>query len=111
IEFIGRTDHQVKIRGFRIEPGEIEAELARRDGGSQPVVIVREPTPGERRLVAYVGSERARPAELRESLRARLPDYMIPSSIVVLPRLQLNANGKIDRAALPAVEALEDPDA
>ncbi|HEX4221808.1 MAG TPA: amino acid adenylation domain-containing protein, partial [Pseudonocardiaceae bacterium] len=105
LEFVGRADHQVKVRGFRIELGEIEAALARRPEVAQTAVIVREDRPGERRLVGYVvptpGSH-PELKELRAHLAAELPDYMVPSAIAVLDALPMSANGKLDRAALPA---------
>ena len=105
IEFVGRVDHQVKIRGFRVEPAEIEAVLRRDPSIRQAVVVVREDTPGDKRLVAYVVPTRqpAPPVEqLRATLLQNLPDYMIPSVFVVMEALPLNPNGKIDRKALPA---------
>jgi amino acid adenylation domain-containing protein len=108
IDFLGRFDSQVKLRGFRIELGEIEAALAAQAGVREALVLVREDTPGDRRLVAYVAPEPERPAasaaELREALRARLPDYMVPAAFVEMESLPLNPNGKVDRAALPAPE-------
>ncbi len=104
IEFVGRVDHQVKIRGFRVEPAEIEAVLRRDASIRQAVVVVREDTPGDKRLCAYVVPTR-RPAppveQLRATLHQNLPDYMIPSVFVVMDALPLNPNGKIDRKALP----------
>ncbi|HSF39107.1 MAG TPA: non-ribosomal peptide synthase/polyketide synthase [Thermoanaerobaculia bacterium] len=107
VEFAGRADAQVKIRGFRIEPGEIEAALARFPGVRESVVIVREDRPGDRRLVAYAvprpGAE-IPPADVRSFLAARLPGYMVPADVAVLPALPLTRTGKIDRRALPAPE-------
>ncbi|WP_344146518.1 amino acid adenylation domain-containing protein [Kribbella yunnanensis] len=97
LEFGGRTDHQVKIRGYRIELAEIEAVLDSHPSVSQSVVIARD----QRQLVAYVVSD-ADPAELRAHTAAALPDYMVPAAVVVLDRLPVLSNGKLDRAALPA---------
>src|SRR6185295_18129763 len=103
LEFLGRADYQVKIRGHRIELGEIEAALRALAGVEDAVVVVREDVPGDRRLVAYVASERELPpAELREKLGERLPEPMLPHSFVLLPTLPRNPNGKVDRNALPA---------
>ena len=103
LEFLGRTDHQVKVRGFRIEAGEIETALERMSGVARAAAVARRDG-GEARLVAYVASAGGAPpseAEMRAELRRVLPEYMVPSLFVTLEALPLNANGKIDRAALP----------
>jgi amino acid adenylation domain-containing protein len=108
IEFVGRADEQVKVRGYRIEVGEVESALTEHTGVREAVVTARGDGSGEKRLVAYVVGEEESPAptvgELREHLRERLPEYMVPSVFVVLERLPLTANGKVDRRALPAPE-------
>ncbi|GER90134.1 non-ribosomal peptide synthetase [Dictyobacter vulcani] len=107
IEFIGRNDNQVKIRGYRIELGEIEQALLQHPDIQQCVVVVREDAAGEKYLVAYselkaaVSSSVSSEFELRHFLRARLPEYMLPTRFEVLDALPLNANGKVDRRALP----------
>ena len=102
-------DFQVKLRGFRVELGEIETLLGRQPGVRECLVLAREDQPGERRLVAYVVGEPPSAAALRDALRGSLPEYMVPSAVVLLPALPLTPNGKVDRRALPApVFARED---
>jgi amino acid adenylation domain-containing protein len=110
IEFLGRTDEQVKIRGFRIEPGEVEAVLAAHDSVREAVVVVREDAPGDRRLVGYVVAAEGASvtsAELRAHLKGRLPEYMVPSAVVVLDAIPLTPSGKVARRALPAPDGAE----
>ncbi|QKW26034.1 non-ribosomal peptide synthase/polyketide synthase [Streptomyces seoulensis] len=105
LEFAGRTDDQVKIRGYRIELAEIEAALSTHPAVAETVVVAREHRPGVRRLIAYAvprAAESPEPAALRAHTAATLPDYMVPAAVVVLERLPLLSNGKLDRAALPA---------
>jgi amino acid adenylation domain-containing protein len=107
VDFLGRRDHQVKIRGHRIELGEIEAVLSSHPGVDRCVVVVREDTPGDARLVGYVveeGAGRFVAEDARATLRARLPEYMVPNVFLVLPALPLTLNGKVDRKMLPAPE-------
>jgi amino acid adenylation domain-containing protein len=105
IEYLGRIDHQVKIRGFRIELGEIEAVLSQHEDVQISCVIVREDTPGEKQLVAYIVPQKdvtLTTSELRQFLGNKLPGYMIPSAFVMLDSLPLTPNGKVDRRALKA---------
>ncbi len=102
LEFLGRLDHQVKLNGFRIELGEIECALTGIEGIGQAVVALREDRPGDKRLIAYyTGRENLNSTALFQSLKAKLPDYMIPSVFVRLENFPLTPNGKIDRKALP----------
>jgi amino acid adenylation domain-containing protein/FkbH-like protein/non-ribosomal peptide synthase protein (TIGR01720 family)/FkbM family methyltransferase len=108
IEYLGRIDNQVKIRGFRIELGEIETVLTQNPQVQSSVIIARENTPGNKRLVGYIVPQKeATPTsnELRQYLKGKLPDYMIPHVFVILESLPLTPNGKIDRRALPAPES------
>jgi amino acid adenylation domain-containing protein/non-ribosomal peptide synthase protein (TIGR01720 family) len=109
LEFISRADTQIKIRGFRVEPIEIESTLSRHPEVAESVVAMYEPSPGDRRLVAYVvprPGAAAGVAELRRFLERELPAYMVPSAFVELEALPLNANGKVDRERLPAPEGM-----
>ncbi|MFF5454008.1 amino acid adenylation domain-containing protein [Streptomyces sp. NPDC012950] len=109
VEYAGRSDGQIKLRGFRIEPAEIENALLARPGVRDARVLVREDAPGDRRLVAYVvpapGARRPDGPELAHALARVLPAYMVPGAFVLLDALPLNANGKVDRRALPAPQA------
>jgi amino acid adenylation domain-containing protein len=109
LDFAGRADEQVKIRGFRVEPGETEAVLATCPGVAQAVVTVREDTPGDLRLTAYIvsaGDDTELSARVRDHAAARLPGHMMPAAIIVLDVLPLTPNGKLDRAARPSPSQL-----
>jgi amino acid adenylation domain-containing protein/non-ribosomal peptide synthase protein (TIGR01720 family) len=112
LDFLGRVDFQVKLRGFRVELGEVEAALLELPGVTQAAAIVRAPeTGGEPQLVAYIVPTRAgdtAAAAVRDALRSRLPDYMVPGTVVVLDALPMTANGKVDRHALPAPDISPD---
>jgi acyl carrier protein len=108
LEYLGRIDNQVKIRGFRIELGEIEALLASHPQIWETVVLVWDDTAGDKRLVAYIVPQPEITIiidEIRQFLKAKLPDYMVPNAFVILAALPLTANGKIDRRALPPPES------
>jgi amino acid adenylation domain-containing protein len=106
IEFLGRADNQIKLRGFRIELGEIEAALSQYPQIKEAAVIVREDSPNDKRLVAYIVTVKISPCSLeiskvRDFLQHKLPNYMIPNALVILDKLPLTSNGKVDRRALP----------
>jgi amino acid adenylation domain-containing protein len=113
IEFLGRVDHQVKLRGFRIELGEIELALQEHPDVLKVAVVLVEAGAVGKRLVAYVESsntEETLAGQLRSFVKTKLPEYMIPSSFVIMDQLPLTASSKIDRRALPAPEAARGPD-
>jgi amino acid adenylation domain-containing protein len=107
IEFLGRLDRQVKLRGFRIELGEIETALLAQPGIAAAAVVLREERPADKSLVAYVAASEGEPmpAELRQALAKRLPDYMVPAAFIALKSLPMTPNGKVDLRALPAPDA------
>jgi amino acid adenylation domain-containing protein len=103
LEFLGRIDHQVKIRGFRIEPGEIEAALSQHPDVHETAVVAREDVPGDKRLIAYIVPNGKPPtfSAMRNFLRKKLPEHMIPAAFIMLEQIPLTPNGKVDRQALP----------
>ena len=106
IEYLGRMDYQVKIRGYRIELGELESLIREYPGIRETVVVASEDRPGNKRLIAYVVPEdrqRFNATALRDTLRKRLPEYMLPASFISLTALPVTLNGKLDRKALPSV--------
>ncbi|QIQ01044.1 non-ribosomal peptide synthetase [Streptomyces liangshanensis] len=114
LAYVTRADGQVKLRGYRIELGEIEGVLAGCEGVADSFAVIREDTPGDRRLVAYVvpaAGASPDPAELARAVGRSLPAYMVPSAVVPLDALPLTVNGKVDRRALPAPPALRAPGA
>ena len=109
IEFLGRTDHQIKLRGFRIELGEIESVLGQHPDINGAFVIMSNDPSGDKHLVAYVTHPQHRRPNinaLRLFLTGKLPEYMVPAAFVLLDKLPLTANGKVDRTALPAPEPI-----
>jgi aryl carrier-like protein len=112
IEYLGRTDHQVKVRGFRVELGEIEQRLELHPAVREAAVVLVEENAADPRLVAYVvpaSAEDLKVDDLKGTLRRMLPEHMVPAAFVVLPRMPLLSNGKIDRAALPSPSAAVPP--
>jgi amino acid adenylation domain-containing protein len=110
LDFLGRMDHQVKVRGYRIELGEIESGLVQHPDVRAAVVMAREDSPGDQRLVGYVTLESgatATMADLRRSLKQTLPDYMVPTVVMAIDRFPLSPNGKVDRKALPVPPTAE----
>ncbi|MBD2559797.1 MULTISPECIES: non-ribosomal peptide synthetase [Nostoc] len=109
IEYLGRIDNQVKVRGFRIELGEIEAILLQYSGVREAAVLVREEQPGDKHLVAYIvpmSEQVLTSSELRNYLKGRMPNYMVPTAFVMLEALPLTPNGKVDRRSLPAPDTV-----
>ncbi|GAA2393282.1 amino acid adenylation domain-containing protein [Streptomyces coeruleofuscus] len=110
--FVGRTDHQVKIRGMRVELGEIDAVLTRHPDVTEALTVVQESASGIKRLVAYVvaagAAQAPTPTALRRHVGDLLPDYMVPSFVLVLDSFPLTPNGKVDRRALPEPDRLRD---
>jgi amino acid adenylation domain-containing protein len=106
MEFLGRVDHQVKLRGFRVELGEVEAVMAEHACIREAVLVLHEDSTGEKRLAAYVAArEPLSISELREFLKRRLPEYMVPSAFIMMEALPLTPSGKVDRRALPGPDA------
>ncbi len=113
LEYLGRDDNQIKLRGFRIELGEIESVLGEYPGFKNTVVIARDFGPGDKRLVAYIvnsGDEQPKASEIRNYLKTKMPDYMIPSEYVFLKEIPLTPSGKTDKKSLPAPESVRSDD-
>ncbi|WP_378730241.1 amino acid adenylation domain-containing protein [Nocardia brasiliensis] len=119
LEFLGRIDDQVKIRGFRVEPGEVESVLAQHPSVAQALVVVRDTDTGDKQLIGYVVADRGEDsggngparidlvgADVRAFAAERLPEFMVPTVVMVIDSVPLTANGKLDRAALPAPESV-----
>ncbi|KAA8889619.1 amino acid adenylation domain-containing protein [Nocardia colli] len=107
LEFVGRVDDQVKIRGFRVEPGEVESMLAQHPSVARAVVVVRETDTGSKQLIGYIVADRTGSvdgAQVRDFVAERLPDFMVPTAVLVIDAVPLTANGKVDRKALPDPE-------
>src|SRR5215217_2011173 len=107
IECLGRVDNQIKVRGYRIESGEIEAVINQISNVKESVVLVKENEGGDKRLIAYLVTEPDKTVEtntLRNQIKTKLPDYMVPSAFILLDEIPLTSNGKVDRAALLVVE-------
>jgi amino acid adenylation domain-containing protein len=114
VEFLGRLDDQIKVRGFRVEPGEVEAVLREFPAVTTAAVMGRKDDRGQRHLIAYVVGGGSRPLstrDLRDHLRSRLPEYLVPDGIVTVDSLPLTPNGKLDRKALAALEVGVEPEA
>ncbi|MFJ2992102.1 amino acid adenylation domain-containing protein [Pandoraea sp. NPDC087047] len=110
LEYLGRIDHQVKIRGFRVELGEVEARLLAQPGVREAVVLAQPAPGGGLRLVGYVSPQPGQVLDaeaLHQALAQVLPEYMVPAPLMVLEKLPLNPNGKVDRQALPAPDAVQ----
>jgi acyl carrier protein len=110
LEFLGRVDNQIKLRGYRIELGEIESALQGQAGVTQAVVIAREDTPGDVRLVGYLTGRGLSVDGLRAALKAKLPTHMVPSALIELDALPLTPNKKVDRNALPVPALVKNPE-
>jgi amino acid adenylation domain-containing protein/non-ribosomal peptide synthase protein (TIGR01720 family) len=109
LEIVGRKDAQVKIRGYRVEPGEIEAVLLEHPAVSEAALVVREDALGNKQLLACVAPEKATAAELRDHLKTRLPEFMIPSGFAFFEKLPVTANGKLDRQRLASASTATAP--
>ncbi|KAA3617202.1 MAG: amino acid adenylation domain-containing protein [Calditrichaeota bacterium] len=108
LEYLGRIDHQVQLRGFRVELGEIESALARHPLVRETIVLLREDTPGDKKLTAYVVTEKNEAvsvSEFRKFMQDYVPDYMVPAAFIILEQFPLTAHGKIDRRVLPLPSA------